>query len=115
MTKKFDGKKKATVTRVNVIENKSLEFAVRMVGAYQYIAANKREWVLSKRLLRCGTSIVANGSEGCGAVFKADLSNEISIAYKECLVTRYWISLLWKTEFSNEKVNENIYTDADEQ
>ncbi len=98
----------------NVIQDKSFEFAVRMVRAYQYLTTNKREFVLSKQLLRCGTSIGANVSEANGAISKADFSNKISIAYKECLETKYWISLLWKTGFLDEKVHESLYTDADE-
>lgn len=98
----------------NIIQDKSFEFAVRMVKAYQYFTANKKEFVLSKQLLRCGTSIGANVSEASGAISKADFSSKILIAYKECLETKYWISLLWETGFLEEKAHESLYSDADE-
>lgn len=98
----------------NVIEDKSFEFAVRMVRVYQYLADKKREFVLSKQMLRSGTSIGANVSEASGAVSKADFSNKISIAYKECLETKYWIKLLGRTGFLNKKGHESLYADADE-
>ena len=98
----------------NVVEDKSFEFAVRMVKAYQYLADKKREFVLSKQMLRSGTSIGANVSESTGAISKADFSNKISIAYKECLETKYWIKLLGRTGFLDIKGDESLYTDADE-
>ncbi len=66
----------------NVIEEKLFEFAVRMVRVYQYLADTNREFVLSKQMLRGGTSIDANVSEAGGAISKADFSNKISIAHK---------------------------------
>jgi four helix bundle protein len=98
----------------NVVQVKAFGFAIRMVKAYQYLAWKKREFVISKQMLRSGTSIGANISEANGAISKADFSSKISIAYKECLETKYWISLLWKTGFIEEKVHESLYSDADE-
>lgn len=98
----------------NIIQDKSFEFAVRMVKAYQYLTGKKREFVLSKQMLRCGTSIGANVSEANGAISKADFSNKMSIAYKECLETKYWISLLGRTGFIEARVHESLYADADE-
>lgn len=100
--------------RANVIQEKTFEFAVRTVNAYQYLITEKREFVLSKQLLRRGTSIGANVSEASGAFSKADFSNKISIAYKECLETKYWISLLKATGFIEEEAHDSLYVDADE-
>ena len=100
--------------RENVIQEKSFNFAVRMVKAYQFLTTNKKEFVLSKQLLRSGTSIGANVSEASGAVSEADFSSKISIAYKECLETKYWISLLKTDGFIEEDVHDSLYTDADE-
>ncbi|MGO9482007.1 MAG: four helix bundle protein [Candidatus Kryptoniota bacterium] len=64
----------------NVIQDKSFEFAVTMVKVYQYLKSSKKEFVLSKQLLRRGTSIGANVQESSGAISKADFSSKISIA-----------------------------------
>ena len=73
------------MTKENVTYKKAYEFAIRIVKAYQYLCEEKKEYVLSKQLLRSGTSIGANIAEANGAISEADLSNKISIAYKECL------------------------------
>lgn len=74
----------------------------------------KKEFVLSKQILRCGTSIGANVAEANGAVSDADFSSKISIAYKECLETKYWLSLLKDTGYVSEKSFQSMYQDADE-
>ncbi|WP_262895785.1 four helix bundle protein [Hymenobacter ruricola] len=66
----------------NVLYEKSYAFAVRVVKAYQFLSTEKREYVLSKQLLRCGTSIGANVTEANGAISDSDLSAKISIAYQ---------------------------------
>ena len=83
----------------NVAYEKAYQFAIRIIKAYQYLTQEKREFVLSNQLLRCGTSIGANIAEANGAIPKADFSNKISIAYKECLETKYWLSLLKDTSY----------------
>jgi four helix bundle protein len=65
-----------------------------IVKAYQYLCEENKEYILSKQLLRSGTSIGANIAEANGAISQADFSNKISISYKECLETKYWLSLL---------------------
>jgi len=87
---------------------------VRIVKAYQFLSAEKREYVLSKQLLRCGTSIGANVTEANGAISDADFSANISIAYKECLETKYWLNLLHDTEFISAKMFTSMFQDADE-
>ena len=100
--------------KANVLYEKAYAFAVRVVKAYQFLSAEKREYVLSKQLLRCGTSIGANVTEANGAISDADFSAKISIAYKECLETKYWLNLLYDTDFITPKMFESMFTDADE-
>jgi four helix bundle protein len=94
--------------------DKSFEFAKSIVFLYKEIVANQREYVLSKQLLRSGTSIGANISEANGAISQADFSNKISIAYKECLETKYWLNLLFETNYINERSFTRLFADADE-
>jgi len=94
--------------------NKSQAFAIRIVKAYQFLSDEKREFVLSKQLLRSGTSIGANIAEANGAISKAEFSSKISISYKECLETKYWLTLLKDTEFIDKDTYESIFKDADE-
>lgn len=88
----------------NVTYTKAYNFAIRIVKAYQYLCEEKKEYVLSKQLLRSGTSIGANIAEANGAISDADFSNKISIAYKECLETKYWLSLLKDTNIYQRKI-----------
>jgi four helix bundle protein len=94
--------------------DKAYKFAIRIVNAYKYLVQDKKEYILSKQLLRSGTSIGANIAEANGAISKADFSSKISIAYKECLETKYWLSLLKDTEYIELKSFQSIYSDADE-
>ncbi|TAE28294.1 MAG: four helix bundle protein [Cytophagales bacterium] len=98
----------------SVIYDKAYAFAIRIVKAYQFLSESKREFVLSKQLLRCGTSIGANVAEAKGGISKADFSSKISIAYKESLETKYWLCLLKDTGYIEEKVFDSMYRDADE-
>jgi four helix bundle protein len=66
----------------NIVYEKAYQFAIRIVKAYQFLNKEKREFIISKQLIRSGTSIGANISEANGAISKADFSNKISIAYK---------------------------------
>lgn len=98
----------------NVTYEKAYKFAIRAVKAYQYLINDKKEFVLSKQFLRSGTSIGANIAEANGAISDADFSNKISIAYKECLETKYWLNLLKDTDYINEKMFQSMFDDADE-
>ena len=100
--------------RESVIYDKTYQFAIRIVNAYRYLIETKKEFVLSKQLLRSGTSIGANVAEAKGAISKADFSAKISIAYKETLETKYWLSLLKDTRYIDAKSYNSIHTDADE-
>lgn len=98
----------------NNLLDKSYAFAVRIVKCYQFLCSQKKEFVLSNQLLRCGTSIGANVSEANGAVSKADFSAKIAISYKECLETKYWLSLLRDTDLIDQSIFQSLYSDADE-
>lgn len=98
----------------NVLYEKAYAFALRVIKAYRFLAEEKKEFVLSKQLLRCGTSIGANVAEANGAISDADFSAKISIAYKECLETKYWLSLLHDAGFIDAKTFGSVYADADE-
>lgn len=103
-----------TVKKENVTYEKAYKFAIRVVKAYQYLCYEKKEYVLSKQMLRSGTSIGANVAEANGAISDAEFSNKISIAYKETLETKYWLSLLKDTNYLDEKIFKSMHKDADE-
>lgn len=96
----------------SLVYDKAYFFAIRK--AYKYLNENKREQVLSKQLLRSGTSVGANIAEANGAISDPDFSAKISIAYKEILETKYWLSLLKDTEYITTDTFESMFNDADE-
>lgn len=98
----------------NNLYKKSYAFAIRVVKSYQYLCGEKREFILSKQLLRSGTSIGTNVAEANGAISKADFSAKLYISYKECLETKYWLSLLKDTNYIDQKEYQSMYHDADE-
>jgi four helix bundle protein len=98
----------------SIVYTKAYSFAIRIVKAFQFLQENKKEFILSKQLLRCGTSIGANISEANGAISQNDFSAKMSIAYKECLEVKYWLSLLKDTDYIDEKMFNSMYADADE-
>ncbi|MEO1429575.1 MAG: four helix bundle protein [Cyanobacteria bacterium J06633_8] len=98
----------------SLVYDKSYKFAIRVVNAYKYLSVKQKEYVLSKQLLRSGTSIGANIAEANGAISTADFSAKISIAYKECLETKFWLNLLKDTNYISPKEFNSIHPDADE-
>lgn len=98
----------------NNLYNKAYQFAIRMVKAHQYLTKEQREYVLSKQMLRSGTSIGANIAEANGAISKAEFSSKISIAYKEVLETKYWLELLKDTGYIDDRTFDDCYIQADE-
>ncbi len=98
----------------NVIENKSFNFAVRIVNLYKHLTNEKKEFVLSKQLLRSGTSIGANVAEAQRAQTKPDFHTKMSVAVKEAGETQYWIRLLHKTEYLTDKEFESLNDDIGE-
>ncbi len=96
----------------NVIENKSFQFAIRTVRLYKFLCEEKKEYILSKQLLRAGTSIGANVTESQQAQSKPDFVSKISIALKEASETKYWIKLLGATEYLSENQTKSILDDC---
>ena len=98
----------------NVVQTKSYAFAVRIVRLYQHLSSNKKEFVLSKQILRSGTSIGANVEEALGGQSRADFLAKLSIAYKEARETSYWLRLLKDTGYLTETEFDSIHADAEE-
>ena len=98
----------------NIIEIKSFEFAVRIVELYKYLTESKREFVMAKQLLRCGTSIGANVAEAEKGQSKADFNAKMNIAMKEANETYYWLRLLSRTGYLSEKEFLSMETDIRE-
>lgn len=98
----------------SIIRTKSYAFAVRIVRLFQWLSETKKEYVLSKQLLRCGTSIGANVEESSGAVSEKEFAAKIQIAFKEALETRFWLQLLHDTDSLETSTFDSLYADCDE-
>ena len=98
----------------NAIENKSFEFAVRMVNLYKHLTGEKCEHTLSKQILRSGTSVGANVAEAQKAQSIADFNAKMYIALKETNETIYWLRLLKHTDYLTEAEFSSLYMDATE-
>ena len=96
----------------NVVKEKSFEFAVRIVNLYKYLVANKQEYVLSKQLLRSGTSIGANICEAEQAQSTADFLSKLNISLKESCETDYWLRLLHRTDYLNDTEYSSVVADC---
>ena len=92
------------------IDNRTKQFAIRIVNLYRYLVEDRKEKVLSKQVLRSGTSIGANVAEGLFGASRADFINKYTIALKEANETRYWLELLAETNYlpSNDATNSLI-------
>ena len=93
---------------------KSKKFAVRIVNLYKYLGNDKKEYVLSKQILRSGTSIGANIAEAECGISKKDFLSKIYIALKECVETIYWLDLLYETGYIDERMYLSMKSDCDE-
>lgn len=98
----------------SILQDKSLLFAVRCVNMYRYLTNEKKEYVLSKQMLRSGTSIGANISESRNAQSDADFVSKLSIALKEADETAYWFELMKMTEYISEEEYDSINNDLKE-
>ncbi len=96
----------------NIILDKSMDFAVRIVKLYKFLAEKKTEYIMSKQLLRCGTSIGANVHEAHNGQTTKDFLAKMYIAYKEATETEYWINLLAKTDYLTEEQGNSILQDC---
>ena len=98
----------------NPIRDKSYAFALRIVKLYQYLCEEKKEFVLSKQILKSGTSIGANIEESIGASSKKDFLSKITIAYKEARETRYWLRLLRDSGYLKSHYSEQLISTCEE-
>ena len=96
----------------NIIKNKSFDFAIRIIKLFQYLQKEKNEYILSKQLLRSGTSVGAMVRESEHAESKADFVHKMAIAQKEINETIYWLELMKATDYLNQTQFETINNDA---
>ena len=101
-------------TKGNPAADKAFAFALRIVKLHRHLSDRKKEFVLSKQVLRSGTSIGANLEESLGAQSPSDFQAKISIAYKEALETSYWLRLLRAAKYITEKQFDSIHADCEE-
>ncbi|MBQ8917502.1 MAG: four helix bundle protein [Oscillospiraceae bacterium] len=98
----------------NIVEENSFRFAVRIVKLCQYLRSSKKEYALTKQLIRSGTSVGANVAEAQQAQSKADFVSKLNIALKEAVETNYWIRLLAATNYLTETEKSSILEDCEE-
>jgi four helix bundle protein len=98
----------------NVVQIKSYAFAVRIVNVFKYLSEEKKEYILSKQLLRCGTSIGANIEEAIGGQTEKDFFAKLTISYKEARETHYWIRLLKDTSYLSNEEAQSLLIDVEE-
>jgi four helix bundle protein len=98
----------------NVVQTKSYDFALRIIKVYKYLIQEKKEFVLSKQLLRSGTSVGANIEEAIGGQSKADFFAKITISYKETRESKYWIRLLRDSDYLTIEQSDDLLKDVEE-
>lgn len=96
------------------VAEKSLDFAVRIVNVRKYLTDEKKEFIMSKQLLRCGTSIGANIAEAQRGQSKADFTAKMNIALKEASECEYWLRLLYRTDYLSQTQFDSLHADARE-
>ena len=96
----------------NHVQQKSKLFALRIIKLYCYLKEDKGEYVMSKQLLRSGTSIGANVAEAECGISKSDFLAKYYISFKECSETKYWLELLHESGFISDREFESIYADC---
>ena len=96
------------------VREKSMCFAVRIVRLYQYLCDEKKEYTLSKQILRSGTSIGANLAEAATAISRKDFLSKLYISLKECSETLYWLELMRKTDYLTEEQFLSLHKDCEE-
>lgn len=98
----------------NIIRSKSFDFSVRIVNLYKILYYERNEKVISKQLIRSGTSVGANIEEGIAAFSKKEFIFKLQISYKEAFESRYWLKLLFKTEYIKQSEFESLLFDVEE-
>ena len=102
------------IVKENPIRNKSFDFSVRIINLYKTLIGERKENTMAKQLLRCSTSIGANIEEGVAAFSKKEFIFKFQISYKEAFESYYWIKLLYKTDYINQKEFESLEKDIQE-
>ena len=100
--------------KTNALRDKSYQFALRIVKAYRHIVAESKEYVLSKQLLRAGTSIGANIAEANQAQSRPDFISKLGISLKEAVETEYWLTLLRDSDYLTDAQSESLLSDCRE-
>ena len=100
--------------REDVLKDKSYKLGLRIVKLCQHLGEEKREFILSKQILRSGTSIGANVAEGGQAESKPDFIHKLSVSHKESFETEFWLKLLRDSEYITEKQAESLLSDCRE-
>ncbi|HYA43623.1 MAG TPA: four helix bundle protein [Syntrophobacteraceae bacterium] len=103
-----------TVVKENVIQQKSYALALRIVKLYRWLCEEKKEFTLSKQILRCATSVGANVEEGIGAQSEKDFHLKMTIAYKESREIHYWLRLLHDSDYIDDDTFSSLLADCDE-
>lgn len=98
----------------NILKEKTFAFAVRIIKLYKYLKSNHNEYILSKQIIRSGTSIGALIRESENAESKKDFIHKLNISLKETDETQYWLELLYETEFITKKMFDSINSDVEE-
>ncbi len=98
----------------NIFLEKSFEFAVKIINLYKHLSFKLNEKVLSKQILRSGTSIGANVEEAIGSISEKEFLMKLTIAYKEARETKYWLRLLKRTDFISEDEFSSLVKDCEE-
>jgi len=96
----------------NIIQEKTFQFAIDIVNTYKYLRYEKKEFILSKQLLRSGTSVGANVEEAIGGQSEKDFYAKLTISYKEARESVYWIKLLTATNYLTKEQSQKILNDA---
>lgn len=102
------------MTDNNILADKAISFAIRIVNCYKFLTEEEKEYIMSKQVLRSGTSIGANIHEAIHGQSRADFISKMSIALKEASETSYWLVILYKTEFLDDKSYKSLKRDIDE-
>jgi len=102
------------MSKENIIQNKSYEFALKIIKVYKDLKFNKKEYDLSRQLLRSGTSIGSNIEEGIGGQSKKDFIAKFQIALKEARETHYWCRLLTDSEILDNQVGKDLINNCEE-
>ena len=102
------------MAKYNILQEKAFAFAVRIVKLYKFLCDEQKEYVLSKQILRSGTSIGANIEEGIAGQSDKDFLSKLSISYKESRETVYWIKLLFTTDYLTKEQADSLISDTEE-